>query len=229
MSVLVVLVEGLVFLSSVYLFKSSRSGHRNDSTVIRYRLLGGGIATMICIFISSSYSSNLFQNWLVMDFSCLSASYLYLGQLLLDIYLGREAPDLSLITLRDLVLGPLYEEVVFRGAMIPLLSSNSQKIFVSSLVFALSHVHHGILEYLRGINSLKHSIVACMFQFTYTFIFGLVSSYYFVKTGSLIGVVLLHSICNYFGVPDFNITSNDQKLIFWCGTLIGLYLFINTL
>lgn len=226
MSVLIVFVEAFVFLCSVYFFQESRTGNRNDPSIILYRLFTGGIATLLCTLISFHYNSNLFDTWYSLDFSCLSVSYLYLGQLMLDLYQGRRGPDLSLSTLRDLVFGPVYEEIVFRGAMIPLLNTKFLKILISSLVFGLCHIHHGLLEYLRGNNTLRDSVFICMFQFTYTFIFGLVSSYYFVKTGSIVGVIMLHSICNYFGVPDFDVTAKDQKILFWTGTLMGFLIFL---
>lgn len=223
---IIVLVEGIIFLIAMYVCKESRYVHRNNSTIILYRMISGGIATLTCVLLSYTFDSNLFYGWNTLNLNSLSFTLLYLGQLLLNLYLKRQIiPELSLITLRDLVFGPMYEEIVFRGAMIPLLSGKYQKIIISSFIFGISHIHHGIFEYLTGNIDLKDSIVTCMFHFTYTFIFGLVSSYYFIITKSIIGVILLHSVCNYFGIPEFTVTKGDERIVFWTGTMVGLYLF----
>lgn len=42
-----------------------------------------------------------------------------------------------------------------------------------------------------------------LFQFTYTTVFGCYSAYVFTATGSLLSPILVHSFCNWMGVPDF--------------------------
>lgn len=230
MSRLLVLLEGIIFVSSVYILKNSRDGHRNSSRVILTRIATTGLATILCTLISYFYYNNLFDSWFSTSFKSLEFCYIFLGQILLDIYLGRELiPKFSLITLRNLVFGPLFEEIVFRGNMIPLLHSKLEVYLLPSIVFGFSHIHHGIHGYITGDLSLMDSIYSSIFQFTYTFIFGIISTWYFLKTESIVCVIVLHSVCNYFGVPDFGISGRNERIIFWTGTFIGLYQYISLL
>ena len=235
---LVCLIQGIIFVCGVYIIPLTRSGDRNNPTVIVYRLISVGISTVLCTMISYFYYKNLFEDWGLFNplyeqlLSSLSTllfcTCIFLGQLSLDIYLGHDLlPTSSLITLRNLLFGPLFEEIVFRGNMITLCIGYDYSIIqvylLPSIIFGFSHIHHGIIGYIRGDLKLLESIMICIFQFTYTFLFGLFSTWYFLRTKSILNVIILHGICNYFGVPDFGAHGSlKSKVIFWMGTLIGL-------
>ena len=45
-------------------------------------------------------------------------------------------------------------------------------------------------------------VLAHLFQFSYTYIFGVYSSFLFIRTGHFLPSLIVHSLCNGFGVPD---------------------------
>lgn len=85
---------------------------------------------------------------------------------------------------------------------------------ISSVLFGLSHFHHFLLD-KKSIQTLT-SICA---QFVFTFIFGLFSALMFFKTNYIITTMILHSLCNLFGLPDFK----RWVLLFWY--LASLFIF----
>jgi len=103
------------------------------------------------------------------------------------------------LKLRNLVIGPLAEEWVFRVCMCPLLFgaglSDVAIVFGSAFVFGLAHIHHVFDA------DVSWAVVAV--QFTYTSLFGAYSSYLFLRTGHLVGPLLAHSFCNSQGLPNF--------------------------
>ncbi|XP_003389726.1 PREDICTED: CAAX prenyl protease 2-like [Amphimedon queenslandica] len=117
--------------------------------------------------------------------------------------LADERPD---IILRNYVVAPLAEEVVFRGCMVPLLLPHLQSswtIIIGPLFFGLAHIHHLIGRYLHEGEPLLLGIINALFQTTYTSLFGMFSSYLFIRTGHLVTPVLSHSLCNVLGLPNF--------------------------
>ena len=53
--------------------------------------------------------------------------------------------------------------------------------------------------------NVKTVILVTIAQFTYTTLFGAYASYCFVKIGSLWGIVLVHSFCNFMGLPNVSL------------------------
>lgn len=51
------------------------------------------------------------------------------------------------------------------------------------------------------------------FQFMYTTLFGAYVTYSFIKTASLPGVVVVHSFCNWMGLPNLNETLDAHAAI----------------
>ncbi|XP_047549133.1 CAAX prenyl protease 2 isoform X3 [Lutra lutra] len=85
--------------------------------------------------------------------------------------------------LRNQVIAPLTEELVFRACMLPMLAPCTglgPAVFTCPLFFGVAHFHH-IFEQLRFRQSSVGSI--------------------FLSAGHLIGPVLCHSFCNYMGFP----------------------------
>lgn len=70
-----------------------------------------------------------------------------------------------------------------------------------------------------------------LFQFSYTSIFGVYSSFLFIRTGHFIPSFLVHTLCNSLGIPDIMnlIDMNDgrrlHKFIYMVFYVIGLLLF----
>ena len=117
--------------------------------------------------------------------------------------LADERPD---IVLRNYVVAPVAEEVVFRGCMVPLLLphlGSTWTVVLGPLFFGLAHVHHLIGRYIHEGEPLLLGLVNALFQTTYTSIFGMFSSYLFICTGHLATPIVSHSLCNVLGLPNF--------------------------
>ena len=122
-------------------------------------------------------------------------------------------------TLRNLVVGPVSEEWVFRACMCPLLYGagfgDSANVFTSGALFGAAHVHH---VYDAG---YPWKVVAV--QFTYTTLFGAYSSYLFLRTGLVVGPVLAHAFCNSQGLPDFaGVPRHPQSRLVAAAFVVGL-------
>lgn len=106
--------------------------------------------------------------------------------------------------LRNQVVAPLTEELVFRACMLPMLvpcASPSTAIFTCPLFFGVAHFHH-VIELLRFRQGTVSGIfLSAAFQFSYTAVFGAYTAFIFIRTGHLVGPVLCHSFCNYMGFP----------------------------
>ncbi|KAK0646047.1 hypothetical protein B0T16DRAFT_328127, partial [Cercophora newfieldiana] len=109
-------------------------------------------------------------------------------------------------TLRNIVVGPVTEELLFRSASIPLMlvarTSINQTIFLSPIIFGLAHVHH-FYEF-----RLTHPQVPAMaallrsiFQLAYTTLFGAYATFLFIRSGSLLAACAVHTFCNCMGLP----------------------------
>ena len=110
--------------------------------------------------------------------------------------------------LRALVVGPLCEEVVFRGCMLPLLLAAGQRplraCLECPLVFGLAHLHHAYERVARGTHTWSTSVLVALVQNAYTYIFGLFACFLLLRTGNLWGCFLAHSFCNLMGLPDIS-------------------------
>jgi prenyl protein peptidase len=107
---------------------------------------------------------------------------------------------------RNLVAGPITEEIVFRSLLIPLhlLAKIAPKniVFLTPLYFGIAHMHH-LYEF-----RLTHpevpilpAFLRTVFQFTYTSLFGFFAAFVFLRTGSVYAAIVAHSFCNWQGLP----------------------------
>ncbi|XP_006230852.1 CAAX prenyl protease 2 isoform X4 [Rattus norvegicus] len=111
--------------------------------------------------------------------------------------------------LRNQVIAPLTEELVFRACMLPMLAPCTglgPAVFTCPLFFGVAHFHH-IIEQLRFRQSSVGSI--------------------FLSAGHLIGPVLCHSFCNYMGFPAVCAAlEHPQKWPLLAGYALGVGLFL---
>jgi len=151
--------------------------------------------------------------------------------------------------LRNLLIAPISEEVIFRACMIvPLLSSSendndtlklspTQICWIAPLFFGVAHLHHFYEQYrqLPAVQRTKQAIlqliVGLLFQLTYTILFGAYASHLFIRTGSLLAVIFVHIFCNYMGLPEVSFASPTSGLhcyrwLLWCAYFMGIALFI---
>ncbi|KAL1858978.1 CAAX prenyl protease [Diaporthe australafricana] len=107
---------------------------------------------------------------------------------------------------RNIVAGPLTEEVLFRSAAVPLMvlarTPLARTIFISPLVFGLAHVHH-LYEFRvthPGV-PLAAALLRSAFQLGYTTLFGAYATFVFLRSGSLLAAFAVHVLCNSMGLP----------------------------
>lgn len=112
----------------------------------------------------------------------------------------------SWIGWRNYVAGPTTEELTFRSLLIPLhllcLLPPTKIIFLTPLYFGIAHVHH-VYEYnlTHPHTPLLPILVRSLLQFAYTTLFGWYATFVFLRTGSVVAVVLAHAFCNWCGLP----------------------------
>lgn len=132
------------------------------------------------------------------------------------------------VVMRNLVLAPITEELVFRACLVRLWVSASMPIktiiFCSPFCFALAHTHH-FIEHVRRTRSKKQALLQVLFQVFYTSLFGMYSNFLLIRTGSLIAVILAHTFCNHQGFPDIAFLFSSSDPLYehrkWLG---GIYL-----
>jgi prenyl protein peptidase len=77
-------------------------------------------------------------------------------------------------------------------------------IFGTPIIFGLAHAHH---FYEFRITHLHTPIIAAIlrsvFQLAYTTLFGAYATFLYLRTGSLLAVILAHAFCNWMGLPRF--------------------------
>ena len=115
---------------------------------------------------------------------------------------------------RNYIISPFTEEFVFRSCMLPLVLPTlhvNKSIYITPLFFGIAHLHHMIESILTTNMPLKLILLQNLFQFSYTYLFGLYSSFLFLRTGSFYASFLNHSFCNYMGFPNINELINDFK------------------
>ena len=70
-------------------------------------------------------------------------------------------------------------------------------------------------------------VLSTLFQASYTTVFGILSSFIFLRTGHLISPFLSHALCNMMGFPDFDAALNHRRKYFICSCfVVGLVTFL---
>ncbi len=110
------------------------------------------------------------------------------------------------ILIRNFVVAPVAEEVVFRSCMVPLLLPHLGRgwtIVLCPLFFGVAHLHH-MFEHLKaGTLSVSQALVNICVQTSYTSLFGMFSAHLFLLTGHVTSAIVAHIMCNVLGLPDF--------------------------
>ncbi|KAG6012993.1 hypothetical protein E4U43_007543 [Claviceps pusilla] len=107
---------------------------------------------------------------------------------------------------RNMVAGPITEECLFRSSAVPLLlmagCSGKSIILFSPLVFGTAHLHHFYeFRVTHPQTPLAVAIARSVLQLSYTTLFGAYATFLFLRTGSLLAVVMVHTFCNSMGLP----------------------------
>jgi prenyl protein peptidase len=104
------------------------------------------------------------------------------------------------------VQGPVTEEIMFRSVIVSLhlmaKMSPGRIVFISPLYFGIAHVHHFYeFRLTHPDTSVAAALFRSIFQFSYTTVFGWFATFLYLRTGSLPAVILVHSFCNWCGLP----------------------------
>lgn len=115
----------------------------------------------------------------------------------------REEP---LPLIRNVVVAPVCEELVFRACVCPILLAGgwsvSATVLISPLLFGGAHMHHMLgMMHSRGMG-LRESFLNACFQLSYTTVFGCLTGLLFLRSGHTISCILAHAFANSMGFPD---------------------------
>jgi prenyl protein peptidase len=214
--------------------RPSRTLSRDAPSVIRARIraitLSCIVSTLITVYVLATYDHATPEqvlrllgllpiNLLAIAQTILLCSVLFIGPLfesaIVERRLGlwirgsllRETFG-SWIGWRNLVAGPVSEELVFRSLIIPLhliaKMEPTRIVFITPLYFGIAHIHH-FYEFV-----LTHpefpilpAIIRTVIQFTYTSLFGFFASFVYLRTGSVYAAIAAHMFCNWQGLPRF--------------------------
>lgn len=120
---------------------------------------------------------------------------------------------------KNIVVGPVTEELVFRAGMVPLHVLAGRNfgsiVWTTPLFFGIAHIHHLYEFYLRNPTRLTLGILGALFQFVYTTMFGWFAVFVFLRTGCIWNVILVHSFCNFIGLPTVGRIHNQHEGIVW--------------
>jgi prenyl protein peptidase len=225
----------LLYVAPFYIVKSLRAnaGQSRDSDgVIKARIraitfscLASGVISALVLTViqhaSPLQTLHMFGLWPVnvigVAKTLLLVSILFIGSLFEEAFAEKRLGDWlngtafretfsTWIGWRNLVAGPVSEEILFRSFMIPLHIlaevSTTRIVFLTPLYFGIAHIHH-FYEF-RAMHPKVPWLPAflrSLFQFAYTSIFGFFASFVFLRTGSVYAVIAAHMFCNWMGMP----------------------------
>lgn len=139
----------------------------------------------------------------------------------------------SLHGIRNYIVGPLTEELIFRSCILAIyLSTNSSTavmVFATPLYFAVAHLHHFYENWLHDRNHLKRVLLVSLLQFAYTTVFGWYVSFIFLQTASVWACIAVHVFCNSMGLPPLGLDTRKKTLFYRILLFIGICGFITAL
>jgi len=123
-------------------------------------------------------------------------------------FAGLDSEEDRWVTARNLVVAPVSEELVFRGAVVALLASSGASraalVWGSPLFFGVAHVHH-LYGSLRAGVPLAPALARTAFQAAYTTLFGSLEVELMLRARSVWGAAAVHALCNLVGFPRFDL------------------------
>jgi prenyl protein peptidase len=165
-----------------------------------------------------------------------------------------------MMTIRNLIIAPIVEEIIFRACLLPplLASSHSSSsdddaiirrgltptkaCWIAPLFFGVAHLHHFYEKYRQQqttsiSNNNRHKerkhdlilhqlLIELAIQWTYTTLFGAYVSHVFIRTGSIMSVIVAHVICNYMGLPDIEFIFSTKSYYLSSYTLIISFMYL---
>ncbi|RCK54771.1 CAAX prenyl protease 2 [Candida viswanathii] len=150
---------------------------------------------------------------------------------LFQILIGDVAPfDMEdepiIYALRDYVLAPVSEELIYRGMMVLIADGDAGLMAVCPYLFGIAHVHHGYQMYVIAREPWARVLATVVFQFAYTSVFGMVVLWFYVWSGrNLWCCVVLHVVCNLLGIPSFQVLGlrlRMVKVVYYVLIVVGI-------
>lgn len=132
---------------------------------------------------------------------------------------------------RDLIIGPLTEEIIYTASMIVTLYQvpdipTNYLIYLPPCFFSIAHFHHAYELIKKGTIPLKFIILSCLFQLFYTFLFGIFTNFLFLRTKNFWSCFTVHFFCNFMGFPKLTgFDNNIWRVIYYFLLILGIYLF----
>lgn len=143
----------------------------------------------------------------------------------------RSRPDFWTI-MRNWLVGPLIEEIVFRCINCTLLSNDfptHYNVIISGLLFGAAHFHPQIMQHVF-LDMERQLLIDSIIQFLYTSAFGMYVATIFMKTRSLWPAAAVHIFCNAMGLPSGDIVRTKWlRLVTTSGIAAWLLLYTNYL
>jgi len=247
---------GAGFVGSLYTWHALGYKHdsRDNVTVIKQRMLSSGVYSLVVAPIALSFYFNLsltqvfelLRPKLMIHFSSLYAllhvAILWIGPISWEIYKlwkygwskqnhYNSEEQKSLILLRNLLVGPILEEVTYRGIIARVVVSGGWSYWMTSiispLIFGISHLHH-IIDHVKSCGlTLSQAVATVTLQLGYTTLFGWYVSMVFLLTRDIKVVIFLHCFCNWMGLPTLawlqhkNFFLRTAMMFLFCGGLFG--------
>ncbi|KAJ5249003.1 hypothetical protein N7468_000454 [Penicillium chermesinum] len=170
----------LIFVAPIYLSRTTRPTptlSRDAPSVIRARLSALSISCIV---------GSLMVLWIIVEKGNTSLA--------------------AALTLLGWWPAPVTEEIVFRSAIISLHIlanlSPDKIVLVTPLYFGIGHIHHFYEFRLTNPDTpLLVALLGTLFHFTYATLFGCFVTFVYLRTGSVVAVILIHSFCNWCGLP----------------------------
>lgn len=236
-SVVVSATYAFIFVASMYVWKGASSHNRDDPEVIKKRLLSITVVTCtspfgLYLFNDPSVEGPPLLTWLGFPMTSLCsfllalilplslAAIFFAGPIFMLVQNPRWADDFvqqwrsdPLPNIRNVIVAPLCEELVFRACVCPILLAGgwsiSSTVIIAPLLFGGAHMHHmlGMMR-SRGLG-VRESLLNACFQLSYTTVFGCLTGLVFFRTGHTIACILVHSFANIMGFPDLSWIGQD--------------------
>ncbi|SJX66511.1 related to CAAX prenyl protease 2 [Sporisorium reilianum f. sp. reilianum] len=141
----------------------------------------------------------------------------------------------SLAGVRNFVVGPLTEELVFRSSILSLLVfagvERARLIWATPAFFAIAHAHHAYNAFLAGGRTSSAAVragVSAAVQLGYTSVFGWYANFLFLRSGSVVPPAVAHVVCNVMGLPnpvDGGDRHKKRRIAIWTAHAAGIALF----
>ncbi|ODQ82546.1 hypothetical protein BABINDRAFT_29813 [Babjeviella inositovora NRRL Y-12698] len=133
----------------------------------------------------------------------------------------------TLIGVRNHIVAPITEELVYTSCILNvclLANMTLQNMIVyTPLLFGVAHLHHGWEMHQAG-GTLRKIAVICTFQMAYTSVFGMLTNFIFLRTGSVWCCVVVHGFCNLMSFPSHDVSPKYGWGYAYYGLLVfGIY------